>query len=421
MSKVSFISSVVLLMALVGVSFAEHSGDVQGSDTLSGGFWGLNDQLAEEGIEMDLGITSIYQANVKGGLSTNRRRGRYSGSYDLELKADTYKLFGIDGGSLYLHGEGWWPKAGGIDGISVGSAFGVNGDAGARDSFVITEFWWEQAMLDNTLLLRFGKLDLTGGFECSGCPVSFDASSFAHDEACEFINSALVNNPTIPFPDYGLGAALYWNPIEWWYASVGVADAQADARETGLRTTFGGEDYFFYIFETGVTPKLDSVKGPLQGAYRVGVWYDPQPKVNSDGTKNYRDDMGFYTSCDQMVFMENSDPTDSQGLGIFFRYGYAPSRTNDITDFYSFGLEYEGLIEGRDNDALGIGFAHGIFSNSASTTYTSDYENAVELYYNSRITDWLSISPSIQYITNPGGNKAVSDAVVLGLRAQIAF
>ena len=418
MDKVRILLNMALLLVIIGVCSAVQAGDVPDSE---GSLREVRDRLADQGIEIGLGVTNIYQTNVKGGLSTHNKRGRYSGSYDLELTADTQKLFGIEGGSLYVHAEGWWPKSSGIDGASVGSVFGVNDDAGSRDTLVITEFWWEQAMFDDTVRLRLGKLDMTGGFEHRGCPVSFDCSSYANDEASQFLNSALVNNPTIPFPDYGLGAILYWNPIEWWYASFGIADAQADARETGFKTTFGDEDYLFYILETGVSPSLDSANGPLQGIYRIGFWNDPQPKANFDGTKSYRDDVGFYTNCDQMLCKENSDPEDSQGLGAFFRYGYASSKRNDITNFYSFGFQYQGLIEDRDDDILGIGFAQGIFSDSAKTTYTDDYENAVELYYNVQVADRMNISPSIQYISNPGGNNAASDAVVLGMRVQMNF
>jgi carbohydrate-selective porin OprB len=33
----------------------------------------------------------------------------------------------------------------------------------------------------------------------------------------------------------------------------------------------------------------------------------------------------------------------------------------------------------------------------------------------------LNVSPSIQYIANPGGDETVRDAVVLGVRAQMSF
>ena len=122
-----------------------------------------------------------------------------------------------------------------------------------------------------------------------------------------------------------------------------------------------------------------------------------------------------------MLTKENNQAQDNQGLGAFFRSGYADSKKNDITNFWSVGFQYQGLMEGRDNDILGAGYARGVFSNCASTAYPEDYESALELYYNIQFTPWLNISPSMQYITNPGGSNMVSDAVVVGLRAQMLF
>ena len=140
MNKVRILLGLVLLLMIMDVCSAAHAGDVRHSDTLTGGFWGLNDQLTDDGLEIGFGITNIYQANFKGGLSTHNKRVSYSGSYDLELTANTQKLLGIEGGSLYVHGEGEWSKSGGIDMASIGSAFGINGGAGSRDTLVITEF-----------------------------------------------------------------------------------------------------------------------------------------------------------------------------------------------------------------------------------------------------------------------------------------
>jgi porin len=410
---------VVFVPALLNLPCAKVKAEepVQGPSADLSGF---KDSLAESGIEFDLGVTNIYQQNVRGGLSKHRKAGRFSGSYDVELTADLDKLAGLQNSSLYVHAEGVWSRSAGIDTPSVGSYFGVNGDARPRRSIDVTELWYE-TMLNEVLFVRLGKMDLTGGFEHRGCPVSFDCSGYAGDETTQFLNGSLVNNPTIPFPDYGLGIAVHYSPSVPWYLSAAVADAQADIRETGFATTFQGPDYFFYILETGITPELDSANGPLQGAYRAGIWYDPQPKANFDASKNRRDDTGLYLSCDQLLLKENTDEKDGQGLGVFFRYGYADGKRNDITNFWSIGFQYQGLFEGRDEDVLGVGFSQGIFSNSADTTYNDDYENAFELYYNMQITEWLNISPAVQYIANPGGNQAVSDTVVLGLRAQMIF
>jgi porin len=381
---------------------------------------GMRESLAQSGIDAALSLTNIYQLNAKGGTSTHRRQGRWTGSYDVELNFDLARLAGIDGGSVYVLAEGTWSRQD-IDGTSVGSAFGVNGDFAPREAFNVIELWYQQALWDDTLQIRIGKLDMTGGFECSGCPVSFDGNLYANDENTQFLNAALVNNPTIPFPDYGLGAIVYWNPADDWYLSVGAADAQADKRETGLKTAFYGEDYWIYMAETGITPRLGSARGELQGAYRVGVWYDPQLKAHSDSVSSHRDDTGVYVSCDQRLTRENGDFGDDQGLGAFFRYGYAPSRSNDLTQFYSFGVQYQGLLEGRDDDVLGVGYAHGVFSDGADATYTEDYESVLEAYYSAQVSERITLSPSVQYVTNPGDQAMTGDAVVVGLRAVVVF
>jgi porin len=389
-------------------------------ETLTDGFWGLNDQLADVGVELALSVTEIYQNNAHGGLSTHRRAGRHSGSYDLELLGDFERLLGVEGGNLYVHAEGVWSESAGINDNSVGSYFGVNGDARPRRCIDVTEIWYEHSFLDNALRIRLGKVDLTGGFEHRGCPVSFDCGSYANDENTQFLNNALINNPTIPFPDYGLAAAVHYAPARLWYVSAALADARADLRETGFNTTFHDEDDFFHVLETGVTPQLSSENGSLQGAYRLGLWYDPQKKEEFSTGKIRRDDAGLYLACDQMIFKENNDSEDTQGLGLFARYGWASSKVNDVTNFWSAGLQYQGLAYGRDEDVVGLGFAQGFFSDRASG-FTDDYESVWELYYRAQLTRWMALSPDIQYVTNPGGDGAAGDAVVLGIRLGVTF
>ncbi|MFW6155379.1 MAG: carbohydrate porin [Planctomycetota bacterium] len=410
-------------MVLAGPLFAEEpptgakTSTLWERETLTNDWFGLGRQRAEQGVSVNLGLTQVYQANLRGGRSTHRRSGRYAGSYDLELELDTGKLFRLPGGSFFLLAEGSWSE--GIDASSVGSLFGVNDDAGGERSIDVTELWYEQSLLDDTLRLRLGKLDLTGGFECQGCPVAFDGSAYANDETSQFLNGALVNNSTIPFPDNGLGVVAYLQPREGWYVAAGAADAQADARETGFNTAFQGRGDFFTIFETGVVPRLPSRNGRLPGAYRLGLWYDPQPKERFDGRGVKRDDVGFYLSFDQMILKENVDEEDTQGLGLFARYGLADSQVNEIKTFWSAGAQYQGLIPARDEDVLGFGVAQGRLSRTAG--FTVSHETAMELYYNAEITPWLGITPSVQYVLNPGGLQGVDDTAVAGMRLQMSF
>ncbi len=83
MIKTTMVLTVMVLLSVVNASAVD---DAQQSVTDS--FFGLGKSLADSGVEIGLGVTSIYQQNVRRGLSTHRRAGRHSGSYDLEMTAD---------------------------------------------------------------------------------------------------------------------------------------------------------------------------------------------------------------------------------------------------------------------------------------------------------------------------------------------
>jgi porin len=230
-----------------------------------------------------------------------------------------------------------------------------------------------------------------------------------------------VNNPAIPFPDYGIGLAVYVEPADGWYGAAAIADAQADIREMGLNTAFDREDYTFTIAEGGYVGGLPAPGGTLPGAVRVGLWYDPQPKAGIDGTGSERDDLGFYVSADQVLLHEGGDPASGQGLGVFVRFGWAAADVNAIGTFWSAGCQYRGLVPGRDDDVLGVGMARARVTDEPGSGFTSAHETAVEVYYAVRVAPWLAVTPHVQYVADPGALDAVDDAVILGVRVQAAF
>ena len=317
-------------------------------------------------------------------------------------------LFNWSGASIYALGRGGWSN--GIDEYSVGSLFGTNAVAVGDRSIDIWQLYLEQSFLNNNTFVRVGKIDLTG---------EYDASAFANDEASQFLNGSLVNNPTILFPDPGLAAIVRIEPVDGWYISAAIADADADVRETGFNTAFRSPGNFLGILETDFLTQLPSSNGPLEGAYRIGMWYGHQAKDYLDGSGSKSNDIGGYLSFDQMVFKENNNDDDSHGLGLFARLGFADQKVNEIHTFWSVGAQYQGLISDRDDDVIGLGVSQGRLSDNAG--FTTSNETAMELYYNAQITPWLNLSPSIQYISNPGGDRDVDNAVVAGFRIQMSF
>ncbi len=68
-----------------------------------------------------------------------------------------------------------------------------------------------------------------------------------------------------------------------------------------------------------------------------------------------------------------------------------------------------------------MAMAQGVFTDELNANdgngYSADNETVFESYYNIVVTPWLHISPDIQYIVTPGGDKTNRDAVVLAVRA----
>jgi len=393
------------------------------TERLTGDWLGARTWLEDQGLTFNLGMTSIYQGNAHGGVRTHDA-GRFSGSVDLEATLDLEAMKLINGGTLYVYTQGSWD-----DGVSghgyPGDLLGVNGDATGDEAIDVLELWYEQSFLDKKVRIRAGKINLS---------VDFDTNAYANDETAQFLNGGLINTFNLPFPGAALGslgAQVVTSPCDWFYFGAGIADAQADWRETGLHTAFHEGAYFTSLFEGGLTPTFKTPWGVLPGAYRVGLWYDPQPKAkffdDLDGrrlTVPYkRDDIGFYTSIDQLVLKEKPrEDDDHQGLGLFLRYGYAPRDVNEINHFWSVGGQYQGLIPTRDEDVVGFGVAQGILSDRLKLQGENPgRETALGLYYALKLTGWLTISPDFQWILNPGGRHEAQDAFVVGVRFQAAF
>jgi porin len=371
-------------------------------DTLTDGWFGLGGWIEEHGLSLGFGLTQVYQASPAGGAVASDGADDLAGSYDLELGLDTGALLGLAGGQVYALVEGGWSE--GLDPRSVGSLFGINTDALGDHRGQLAEVWYEQALLDDRVRLRLGRLDLTTGFECRGFPAAFDGSAFANDETSQFLNGGLVNNPAIPFPDRGPGVALHLQPASWWYATAGLARVEVD---DDRHEPFG-------ILETGVAPVLTTTGCRRPGAYRVGVWYDPQPKPLLAGHES-GSDLGLYLAFDQMVLPE----VEAQGLGLFGRIGLADGDAYPIHGFWSLGAQWQGMIPGRDEDVLALGLAHGRLSRAAG--FQAPHESVVEFHGRIQLSPWLSLTPSFQYVLNPGGANDAQAPLVGGLRIQVAF
>ena len=395
--------------------------DVRHNSALTGDWWGARAWLKERGIEFGLSLNTQYQGNVHGGERT-RSAHRVTGSGDYELTLDFEKMGVLKGGTFYCLAESVFGDDVGLD--RVGALFGTNADAIGETAILARQVWYEQKLFDGKARVRAGRLSVF---------TDFDTNAFANSEDYQFLNPALVNTFNMPVPadglGEGLGAQVVIQPAEWVYFGAIAMDARSDAHNGGFHTAFHDEDYFFFAWELGFLPVWKLPWGKLPGGYRFGLWYDPQPKAkffdDLGGRRRTiplkRDDTGFYVNLDQMLVREKpGDESDTQGLGVFFRYGYAPANVNLLEHFWSVGAQYQGLIPTRDEDVLGFGFAQGLIGGPSRRLDGGSQEAVYELYYNIKLLPWLQLSPDLQYVVNPGA-RGGRDAFVIGLRLLAMF
>ena len=114
-------------------------------------------------------------------------------------------------------------------------------------------------------------------------------------------------------------------------------------------------------------------------------------------------------------------PLKASGASLLPERRWADGPGAELADFWSFGVEYQGLWDARADDVLGLGLARGDFVRPTDPRATVGSETVWELYYDVSLSSAVALSPSVQYVVDPGGDAGSDDALVLGLRLQIAL
>ncbi len=383
---------------------------------MTGNWWGARDKLENAGITWQPILYMGWQQNFKGGLETHNADEFFGTAY-YHLKLDFEKMGIAKGLSFYIRpfsswGSGLQDEVGSLS--QPATSIATNGNQEIR----VDKWWFTQKLFDNKLEFNLGKVSSLGDFVDVIPYVSYTTY---------FLNRWIYVNPTIPHAN-GLGAFVKAWPVDWAYLQAGAVDPDSNIKQWGWETAFHGSDYWRGFWETGFLSNkmFDSLKD-YPGTYRVGLWYDPSNrKIYQDNLGGALADrftngqVGFYGDFDQVIYKENQDPKDLQGMALFARYGYARGDSNRVENFWSIGSVYRGLVPQRDNDILGFAVAQGIISHTYKDEINpfSNYETVYELFYNIQITPWLTFTPDFQVISNPGGTSTTPDSIVGGFRLR---
>jgi len=356
-------------------------------------------EVGDSGLNIEAGATIVGQ-----------RTSRQASAIDKDATAsvDVLADIPVGPGALHLYIEG----ATSADISAVSLVGGANGDAGTaanrngRGRVQLSELYYYLGD-EETSFLQAGLIDATR---------FADISIIANDETGQFLADPLINNPSIAFPDYTLGAALHHAPLAETHlmlvatGAAGLGDdpeaSYAELFDLGS-TSEGMNDGVFVLAEVFFEHR------PVGTFWRLGGWYSSAESARFDGLGTNQGVAGIYGNVD----------SELAGINWAARAGWNNGgEVLDTGGFASFAAE-----QAMPGGVIGLGLAHHWLSSDFKQSMAPDAGGDVfmaEAYYRWDVTDWLSITPDIQYWRNPNGLSASAGNVagnvwVYGLRAQI--
>lgn len=388
---------------------------------------GWRSRSVARGIHFQAGYIGEVFANVAGGFE---RGAVVEGLGEAAVDVDIEKLAGIWPGAAF-RGSFLYPHGRSPSGQRVGDLQTLS-NIDAYDSAGLFELWLDQQLWEDRFSIRAGQLAADTEFAGSDYAGLLINSSFGWPASI----SGNILNTGPAYNRAALGVRLRTAITEHSYAQAGIFDGDSfdsaagnpRVNRHGVRWHLDSDQGAFAIAEFGWRINHATNASGLPGTYKLGAWLHTADFTDlRDSSRSHSGNHGFYLAADQMLWREN-DANDEQGLGLFFRGGCSPEDRSAFAFTFDTGLHYRGLIPGRDDDALALGFAYVNISDDlrraerlASAPVLSDYELAVELTYQIDVTPWLGIQPDLQWIRHPGGSRALDDALVVGLRTRITF
>lgn len=344
-----------------------------------------------------------FSGGIKKGLG-------YLGHVSLNLDIQLDQMGIWSGGQLFLelqNTHGATPSCDLVGDIQVLS----NIDNG--NFSYLYQLWYRQTV--GPLSVTIGRHDLNSEFLASDLGGEYLNSSFG------IMGLAPINMPVSIFPKTGLGLVMSYelNDKITFKSALYDGDPLDLGRDRyGLDFRISSTESFLSITEFEFRNNNEN----YPGTYKAGFFHHNGDFLNMEDTStNVKGNSAVYMIADQLLYKENN--TDDQGLGAMFQFGWTPKDRSINNLFLSLGLNYYGLIPGRDEDVLGLAMALASISNVYKELIpgTLGHETAIELTYKYNLSDILTIQPDFQYIINPGVSESIKNAFVGVLRIQLGI
>ncbi len=392
--------------------------DIRHREQLFGDWLGIRSGLAKHGIVTDIQWTQFYQSVTSGG---NDETSAYGGKLDYNLTFLGEQM-GLNKGLIaVLHAE----TRHGNDIISDAAPLAASNTnmlyPSLENETAITALQFIQ-MFNPEWALTFGKFNAIDFFN-----TLYPQTGRGIDG---FMNVSMIvpmtTGRTLPLSFLGAGvmkmrgkqiqgALLVYDSND--VTTTAGFDVLFDngANIVGLWRFFtdhGGLHGSHLLFGTYANGKYTSLD-PTDW-----VFFPPVGVVPGEQTGSW----SFSYILEQQLWVDCCDR--NRNIGFFGQVSVADEKTNPFEWTMSASLQAQGLLCGRDQDTMGIGYFYSGLSGDFKALLSGvgvvfDDLQGGEIYYNAAITPWLHLTGDVQFIQP--GIVANDTAVVAGLRVNIKF
>jgi len=409
------------------------------SEWMFGDWGGYRTQLQNDGIKFDVNYTMESAANLGGGADTNTTM-RYSDQWSFGTNFDLEKLLDWQDAEFQMtitnrDGQNLSEQ---VADKRTGMLSSVQEVYGRGQTWRLTQFWLRKGLFNDVVDLKAGRVTVGEDFD------NFDGNLFQNlalgsGQAGNWRGDRWFNWPVSQW-----GGRIKLNITPEVFFQVGFYNqnrANYD-RGDGFRLDTSNSEGNLVPVELGWKPTLGAQK--LPGNYRIGYYYS---SANGDVYGSWRNGAyqdqdhayGGYLLLQQQLTAQDGDV--NRGLGVRVQAVMNDHKTSKTDNYQSIAFTWKGPFDARPDDEIGVGAAR-IHVNSDYTrslrqqnqangessfdspTYLpiqdgSEYN--YEVYYNAKVTNWMSLRPNLQYVVAPGAVSEVKDAFICGISANIAF
>lgn len=399
----------------------DKSSKIINFNELSGSWWGFREKMNEHGFNFSLTYTADFLSGIVAG---HKSEAYYLDNTNARMLIDLQKNMGLKDAIFLISFLG---NYGGNPAEATGTAQGISNIESIND-FKLYELRLEKRFFNGRLSLLTGLYDLNSEFDVRESSKLFINPS--HGIGADFAQSG-ENGPSI-FPHTSLAFRLKYALPESYYFQAAVFDGVPGnpSNPYGTHIILNERDGLLIAAEGGLQ-KGDFSQADNFLKLSGGIWYynstyDDLYDLDNDGNPlRKRGNFGIYASAETFLYSE--EPDGDQGAAAFVRIGTADGDINQFSLYTAAGINFIGLIPGRDSDQLGIAAAGAHNSSkyrmmaSASGFGVRKNEINLEVTYSAQLFPWLRLQPDFQLILNPAGRSDGRSIFSAGSRMEIVF